>query len=106
LGLTAVRFADYLVASIGMLPGTLLYVYYGKVAGDVARLAGGTAVRRGPARAAGGDRWRRRRPLIRSRACRRTAPASSPSITSTGSSSPTSTRTDGSIRSPGPGIIS
>ena len=49
LGLTAVRFADYLVASIGMLPGTLLYVYYGKVAGDVARLAGGTAVRRGPA---------------------------------------------------------
>lgn len=49
LGLTAVRFADYLVASIGMLPGTLLYVYFGKVAGDVARLAGGTAVRRGPA---------------------------------------------------------
>ena len=43
------RFADYLVASIGMLPGTLLYVYYGKVAGDVARLAGGGAVQRGPA---------------------------------------------------------
>lgn len=49
LGLTRVRFADYLVASIGMLPGTLLYVYYGKVAGDVARLAGGAAVRRGSA---------------------------------------------------------
>ena len=30
-----------------MLPGTLLYVYYGKVAGDVARLAGGVTVRRG-----------------------------------------------------------
>ncbi len=49
LGLTRVRFADYLVASIGMLPGTLLYVYYGKVAGDVARLAGGAPVERGPA---------------------------------------------------------
>jgi uncharacterized membrane protein YdjX (TVP38/TMEM64 family) len=49
LGLTRVRFIDYLVASIGMLPGTLLYVYYGKVAGDVARLAGGAAVPRGPA---------------------------------------------------------
>jgi uncharacterized membrane protein YdjX (TVP38/TMEM64 family) len=47
LGLTRVRFVDYLVASIGMLPGTLLYVYYGKVAGDVARLAGGAAVERG-----------------------------------------------------------
>jgi uncharacterized membrane protein YdjX (TVP38/TMEM64 family) len=49
LGLTRVRFADYLVASVGMLPGTLLYVYYGKVAGDVARLAGGAPMRRGPA---------------------------------------------------------
>jgi uncharacterized membrane protein YdjX (TVP38/TMEM64 family) len=47
LGLTRVRFADYLVASVGMVPGTLLYVYYGKVAGDVARLAGGGTVRRG-----------------------------------------------------------
>jgi uncharacterized membrane protein YdjX (TVP38/TMEM64 family) len=46
LGLTRVRFADYLVASAGMVPGTLLYVYYGKVAGDVARLAGGGMVRR------------------------------------------------------------
>jgi uncharacterized membrane protein YdjX (TVP38/TMEM64 family) len=41
LGLTGVRFADFVAASVGMLPGTLLYVYYGKVAGDVARLAGG-----------------------------------------------------------------
>lgn len=45
LGLTGVRFRDYVLASIGMLPGTLLYVYYGKVAGDVARLAGGAQVR-------------------------------------------------------------
>ena len=43
LGLTRVRFRDYLVASIGMLPGTLLYVYSGKLAGDVAALAGGAA---------------------------------------------------------------
>ena len=47
LGLTRVRLADYLVASIGMLPGTLLYVYSGKVAGDLATLAGGAAVPRG-----------------------------------------------------------
>ncbi len=44
LGLTQVSFRDYLVASFGMLPGTLLYVYYGKLAGDVAALAGGAAV--------------------------------------------------------------
>ena len=49
LGLTTVRFTDYVLASIGMLPGTLLYAYYGVLAGDVARLAGGTAVERGPA---------------------------------------------------------
>ena len=49
LGLTTVRFTDYAFASIGMLPGTLLYAYYGVLAGDVARLAGGTAVERGPA---------------------------------------------------------
>jgi uncharacterized membrane protein YdjX (TVP38/TMEM64 family) len=48
LGLTRVRFADFVAASVGMLPGTLLYVYYGKVAGDVARLAGGAGVPRGP----------------------------------------------------------
>lgn len=47
LGLTRVRFADYLLASPGMLPGTLLYVYYGKLAGDVAALAGGAPVEKG-----------------------------------------------------------
>jgi uncharacterized membrane protein YdjX (TVP38/TMEM64 family) len=46
LGLTNVRLADYVTASIGMLPGTLLYVYYGKLAGDVAALAGGAAPER------------------------------------------------------------
>jgi uncharacterized membrane protein YdjX (TVP38/TMEM64 family) len=47
LGLTRVSFADYLIASIGMIPGTLLYVYYGKLAGDVAALAGGASVEKG-----------------------------------------------------------
>jgi uncharacterized membrane protein YdjX (TVP38/TMEM64 family) len=42
LGLTSVRFRDYLLASIGMLPGTFLYVYYGKVIGNLAALSGGT----------------------------------------------------------------
>jgi uncharacterized membrane protein YdjX (TVP38/TMEM64 family) len=45
LGLTRVRFADYALASLGMLPGTLLYVYLGSVAGDAASAsAGGAAV--------------------------------------------------------------
>lgn len=43
LGLTQVAFSDYLVASLGMIPGTILYVYYGKLAGDVAAAAGGVA---------------------------------------------------------------
>ncbi len=47
LGLTRVRLADYVVASFGMLPGTLLYVYSGKVAGELATLAGSGDVHRG-----------------------------------------------------------
>lgn len=43
LGLTRVRLLDYVIASIGMLPGSLLYVYYGKLAGDVATLASGSS---------------------------------------------------------------
>ena len=49
LGLTNVRFADYAMAAVGMLPGTILYVYYGKLAGDVAALAGGAAHDKGAA---------------------------------------------------------
>jgi len=52
LGLTRVGFADYLIASIGMLPGTVLYVYSGKLAGDVAAVAGGAGPERGPAETA------------------------------------------------------
>jgi uncharacterized membrane protein YdjX (TVP38/TMEM64 family) len=47
LGVTRVRLADFVVACAGMLPGTVLYVYYGKLAGDVAGAVGGSA-RRGP----------------------------------------------------------
>jgi uncharacterized membrane protein YdjX (TVP38/TMEM64 family) len=47
LGLTRVRLRDFTLASLGMLPGTLLYVYSGKVAGDVASIAGGAGVERG-----------------------------------------------------------
>lgn len=43
LGLTRVRFADYLLASLGMIPGTLLYVYLGAIAGDAASASAGTA---------------------------------------------------------------
>jgi len=47
LGLTRIRLGDYLVASLGMLPVTFLYVYSGRVIGDVAQLAGGAQPERG-----------------------------------------------------------
>jgi len=47
LGLTKVTFLQYLAASIAMLPGTLLYVYYGKAAGSLAALAGGAKTEKG-----------------------------------------------------------
>lgn len=43
LGLTRVRFQDYALASVGMIPATVLYVYSGRLIGDVAALAGGAA---------------------------------------------------------------
>lgn len=49
LGLTKVRFVDYLLASFAMLPGTLLYVYYGHAAGSLAAVAGGVKTERGAA---------------------------------------------------------
>lgn len=49
LGLTSVGLADYVLASFGMLPGTLLYVYSGRLAGDVAAVAGGAGRERGAA---------------------------------------------------------
>lgn len=47
LGLTEVRFLPYLAASAAMLPGTLLYVYYGKALGSLAALASGTKAQKG-----------------------------------------------------------
>lgn len=47
LGLTKIRFSDYLIASIGMIPGTFLYVYYGKALGSLAAVAGGAQIERG-----------------------------------------------------------
>lgn len=47
LGLSRVKLLDYVAASIGMLPVVALYVYTGKVAGDLATLASGTAQPRG-----------------------------------------------------------
>ncbi len=45
-GLTKVRFRDYLVASwIGMLPGTVLYVYLGSTIREIADLAAGNVER-------------------------------------------------------------
>ncbi len=41
LGLTRVRFTDYLIACLWMIPGTFLYVYYGKLIGSVAAAAAG-----------------------------------------------------------------
>jgi uncharacterized membrane protein YdjX (TVP38/TMEM64 family) len=49
LGLTRVRLADYVIAGVGMLPGTLLYVYLGDAAGRAVAAAGGAAPARSPA---------------------------------------------------------
>src|SRR5262245_1702228 len=49
-GLTRVTFRDYVAASlVGMIPGTVMYVYLGSLLTDVAQLAGGGA--------AGGAPW-------------------------------------------------
>jgi uncharacterized membrane protein YdjX (TVP38/TMEM64 family) len=38
LGITQVSLKDYVIGSLGMIPGTILYVYIGSLAGDVATL--------------------------------------------------------------------
>jgi len=46
LGLTDVKLRDYFLASwLGMLPGTIMYVYIGSLAGDLAGLGAGGRVR-------------------------------------------------------------
>lgn len=49
LGLTRITLTDMLLASPGMLPGTVLYVYYGRVIGDLAAVAAGATPPRGAA---------------------------------------------------------
>jgi uncharacterized membrane protein YdjX (TVP38/TMEM64 family) len=48
LSLSGVRYRDYLLASVGMIPAIIMYAYYGKVAGDVTRIAAGVAPPHGP----------------------------------------------------------
>jgi uncharacterized membrane protein YdjX (TVP38/TMEM64 family) len=48
LGLSGVRYRDFVMALVGMLPAIVMYAYYGKVVGDVAALAAGVAPPRGP----------------------------------------------------------
>lgn len=47
LGISKVGFVPYFLGSAGMIPGTLLYVYYGKLAGDLTTL-GRNHIARGP----------------------------------------------------------
>ena len=48
LALSGVRYRDYAIGFIGMIPAVLMYTYYGKVVGDVAALAAGVSPPRGP----------------------------------------------------------
>lgn len=48
LGLARVRFRDFVLALVGMVPAIVMYTYYGKVVGDVAALAAGKMPPRGP----------------------------------------------------------
>ena len=47
LALGGVRYRDYLLAMFGMLPAIVMYVYYGKVVGDVAMVVSGVQPLRG-----------------------------------------------------------
>ena len=38
-GITSVSFQDYLIGSVGMIPGTIMYVYFGYLAGDLALIS-------------------------------------------------------------------
>ena len=47
LALSGVRFKDFVLATVGMLPAIVMYAYYGKIVGDVAKLAAGVSPPRG-----------------------------------------------------------
>ena len=42
LGVTGVSLKDYVLASVGMIPGTIMYVYIGSLAGSIATIGGET----------------------------------------------------------------
>jgi len=48
LGLSRVRLRDFVLACFGMIPTIVMYAYYGRVVGDVAKIAAGVAPPRGP----------------------------------------------------------
>jgi uncharacterized membrane protein YdjX (TVP38/TMEM64 family) len=48
LALSGVRYSDFAIALVGMIPAIVMYTYYGKVVGDVAALAAGVSAPRGP----------------------------------------------------------
>jgi len=48
LALSGVRYVDFAIALLGMIPAIIMYTYYGKVVGDVAALAAGVTAPRGP----------------------------------------------------------
>ena len=48
LALGGVRYADFMIALVGMIPAIVMYTYYGKIVGDVAKLAAGVTPPRGP----------------------------------------------------------
>ena len=47
LGLTSVHLKDYVIACAGMLPVAIMWVYYGRVIGDVARVVSGVKIAHG-----------------------------------------------------------
>src|SRR5215216_6003164 len=47
LALSGVRYRDFLLATVGMLPAIVMYVYYGKIVGDVAKITAGLVPPRG-----------------------------------------------------------
>lgn len=47
LALSGVRYVDFAIALLGMIPAIVMYTYYGKIVGDVTALAAGVAPPRG-----------------------------------------------------------
>jgi uncharacterized membrane protein YdjX (TVP38/TMEM64 family) len=48
LGISRIKFRDYIIGTAGMLPAVAAYVYAGKVAGDLATVIAGVATPHGP----------------------------------------------------------